>query len=108
MAVKTFRPITPARRYLTVADFSGLTPKKKQPKKPRSLFQPLKNKGGRNSYGRITIRHQGGGHKRKYRVIDFLREKRDIPARVASLECNDMSALGGGADSHNLPARTCL
>ena len=86
MAVKTFRPITPARRYLTVADFSGLTPKKKQPKKPSSLFQSLSKKGGRNSYGRITIRHQGGGHKRKYRVIDFLRDKKDITASVASLE----------------------
>ena len=86
MAVKTFRPITPARRYTTVADFSLLTPKKKQPKKSKKLFQAVASKGGRNSYGRITVRHQGGGHKRKYRLVDFSREKKDIQARVASLE----------------------
>ncbi len=86
MAVKTFKPTTPANRYKTVADFSILTPKKDQPKKPASLFGNLTKSGGRNNFGKMTVRHVGGGHKRKYRVIDFLRNKRDIPAKVASLE----------------------
>jgi len=86
MPIKSYRPITPARRYLTTADFSELTPKKKQPKKPRKLFASKHSKGGRNSEGRITIRHQGGGHKRKYRYIDFLRDKREIPGTITSIE----------------------
>ncbi|MGE0614094.1 MAG: 50S ribosomal protein L2 [Bacteriovoracia bacterium] len=86
MALKTFRPITPARRYLTVADFSMLTPKDEQPRKPRKLITDKRSKGGRNAHGRMTVRHQGGGHRQKYRVIDFKRDKRDIPAKVASLE----------------------
>jgi len=71
---------------MNVADFSVLTPKKKQPRKPRSLVGALSKSGGRNVYGRITVRHIGGGHKRKYRVIDFMRDKREIPAKVASIE----------------------
>ncbi|MCM0605278.1 MAG: 50S ribosomal protein L2 [Xanthomonadaceae bacterium] len=86
MPVKSFRPITPARRYLTVADFSALTKKKDQPKKPRALTTSLSKNGGRNSYGRITMRHQSGGHKRMYRKIDFLRNKLEIPGTVASIE----------------------
>jgi large subunit ribosomal protein L2 len=86
MAVRTYKPKTPTQRYKTVADFSILTPKKAQPKKPRKLFSDLKNKGGRNNLGKMTVRHQGGAHKRKYRLIDFARDKRDIPAKVASLE----------------------
>jgi large subunit ribosomal protein L2 len=86
MAVKTFKPTTPSNRYKTVADFSILTPKKDQPKKPASLFADLRKSGGRNNYGKMTVRHVGGGHRRKYRVIDFLRDKREIPAKVASLE----------------------
>ncbi len=86
MATKTFKPITPSLRYKTVADFSILTPKKLQPKKPRKLMSSLTKSGGRNALGKMTVRHIGGGHKRKYRLIDFLREKREIPARVASLE----------------------
>jgi len=86
MPVKTFRPITPARRYMTVADFSQLTPKSEQPKKPRKLKSSLHSQGGRNSYGRITMRHQGGGHKRQYRVIDFMRNKLEIPGTIASIE----------------------
>jgi large subunit ribosomal protein L2 len=86
MPIKSFKPTTPALRYKTVADFSVLTPKKKQPKKPRKLTAALNQKGGRNNMGKMTVRHQGGGHKRKYRMIDFLREKREIPAKVASLE----------------------
>jgi large subunit ribosomal protein L2 len=86
MAIKSFKPITPSLRYKNVADFSVLTPKKKQPSKPRSLFTELRKSGGRNSLGKMTVRHIGGGHRRKYRVIDFARNKRDIPAKVASLE----------------------
>ena len=86
MAVKTFKPTTPSNRYKTVADFSILTPKKDQPKKPASLFASLTKSGGRNNFGKMTVRHVGGGHKRKYRVIDFLRDKREIPATVSSLE----------------------
>ncbi|MBC7691313.1 MAG: 50S ribosomal protein L2 [Methylotenera sp.] len=86
MATKTFKPTTPTQRYKSVADFSVLTPKKDQPKKPARLTSPLSKSGGRNQFGKMTVRHIGGGHKRKYRVIDFLRDKREIPARVASLE----------------------
>jgi large subunit ribosomal protein L2 len=86
MPTKTFKPTTPSNRFRTVADFSFLTPKKDQPKKPRSLTKALTKTGGRNALGKMTVRHKGGGHKRKYRVIDFRRDKRDIPARVASIE----------------------
>jgi large subunit ribosomal protein L2 len=86
MPTKSFKPITPSLRYKTVADFTVLTPKKKQPSKPRSLFSSLNKSGGRNNLGKMTVRHIGGGHRRKYRVIDFLRDKMEIPAKVASLE----------------------
>jgi len=86
MAIKTFKPTTPSLRFKTVADFSVLTPKKDQPRKPRSLISTLAKSGGRNTTGKITVRHIGGGHKRKYRLIDFLRDKREIVAKVASLE----------------------
>jgi large subunit ribosomal protein L2 len=82
MAVKRFRPTTPTLRYKTVASFKEIT--KTTPEK--SLLEPIKRSGGRNSQGRVTIRHRGGGHKRMYRVIDFRRNKRDIPARVAAIE----------------------
>ncbi len=82
MAIKKFKPTTPSRRYMTTSDFSDLTTDEPE----KSLLEPLKKKGGRNSYGRITTRHQGGGHKRKYRVIDFKRDKDGIPAKVASIE----------------------
>lgn len=86
MAVKTFKPTTPSLRFKTVADFSMLTPKKDQPKKPRRLLSAMTSAGGRNNLGKMTVRHQGGGHKRKYRAVDFKRDKREIPAKVASLE----------------------
>lgn len=82
MPVKKFRPLTSTLRYRTVADFSDLT--KKRPEK--SLLEPMKRSGGRNSEGRQTIRHHGGGHKRAYRKIDFKRNKIDIPSTVAALE----------------------
>jgi large subunit ribosomal protein L2 len=86
MPIKSFKPTTPSLRYKNVADFSILTPKSEQPKKPRKLVAPLSKSGGRNVYGRMTVRHIGGGHKRKYRVVDFARDKREIPAKVASIE----------------------
>jgi large subunit ribosomal protein L2 len=82
MAVKAFKPTSPGRRFQTVSDFAEIT--KDTPEK--SLLAPLKKTGGRNSNGRITARHIGGGHKRRYRIVDFKRDKRDIPARVASIE----------------------
>ncbi|MCO5144120.1 MAG: 50S ribosomal protein L2 [Oligoflexia bacterium] len=82
MAVKTYRPITPSRRYITSADFSVLT--KKRPEK--SLLESQKSTAGRNSQGRITTRHRGGGVKQHYRLIDFKRDKQGIPAKVVALE----------------------
>ena len=86
MPIKSYKPTTPSLRYKNVADFSILTPKEKQPKKPRKLTVALTKTGGRNQLGKMTVRHIGGGHKRKYRVVDFLRDKREIPAKVASIE----------------------
>jgi len=82
MPLKKYNPTSPARRFMTVSTFEEIT--KKEPEK--SLLKPLKKKGGRNSYGRITVRHQGGGAKRKYRVIDFKRDKDGIKAKVAAIE----------------------
>jgi large subunit ribosomal protein L2 len=86
MAVKSFKPTTPALRYKNVADFSVLTPEKEKPKRPRKLIVSKKRTGGRNSRGRITSHHRGGGHRKAYRMVDFLRDKRDVPAKVASIE----------------------
>ena len=83
MAIKTFKPYTPARRNMTVSAFEGVD---KKAKPERSLVETLKKHSGRNSYGRITVRHHGGGNKRKYRIIDFKRQKLDIPATVERLE----------------------
>lgn len=82
MAVKAFRPTSPGRRQMTVSTFEEIT--RVEPE--RSLLQPLKNKAGRNNAGRLSVRHQGGGHKRMYRVIDFKRNKDGVPAKVASIE----------------------
>jgi len=82
MGIKKFRPLTPSQRYRTVSDFSEITTDKPE----RSLLEPLKKSGGRNNHGHITSRRRGGGHKRQYRRIDFRRDKRGIPARVASVE----------------------
>lgn len=82
MAIKTFKPTTPSRRNMSVTDYSSLS--KVAPEK--SLLVPLNKKAGRNSYGRITVRHRGGGNRKKYRIIDFKRTKFDIPATVLSLE----------------------
>ncbi|MBQ7036409.1 MAG: 50S ribosomal protein L2 [Clostridia bacterium] len=82
MAVKKFKPTSPARRFMTVSAFDEIT--KKEPE--RSLLEPLKKHAGRNSYGRITVRHRGGGNRQKYRVIDFKRNKMDMPATVIGIE----------------------
>jgi len=82
MALKQYNPTSPGRRFMTTLDFTDLA--KKRPE--RALTEPLKKTGGRNSKGRITIWFRGGGHKRAYRVIDFRRDKRDVPAKVAALE----------------------
>ncbi|MCD8095063.1 MAG: 50S ribosomal protein L2 [Ruminococcus sp.] len=82
MAIKSYKPTTPGRRGMTVVDYSGLS--KVAPCK--SLLEPQKKHSGRNSYGRITVRHKGGGAKRKYRVIDFKRNKLDMDATVLTLE----------------------
>ena len=83
MAIKTFKPYTPARRNMTVSAFDGVD---KKAKPERSLVETLKKNAGRNSYGHITVRHRGGGNKRKYRVIDFKRQKLDMPATVQRVE----------------------
>ncbi|MBQ7288661.1 MAG: 50S ribosomal protein L2 [Clostridia bacterium] len=82
MAVKHYKPTTPGRRGMTVIDYSELS--KTAPEK--SLLAPVKNNAGRNSYGRITVRHQGGGNRKKYRIIDFKRDKAGIPATVLTIE----------------------
>ncbi len=82
MGVRTFKPTTPTRRQMTVSDFSEIT--KSKPEK--SLIAPLKSTGGRNFRGKITTRHMGGGHRRRYRLIDFKRIKFDVPAKVAAIE----------------------
>ena len=83
MAIKTYKPYTPARRSMTVSAFEGVD---KKAKPERSLVETLKKHSGRNSYGHITVRHHGGGNKRKYRIIDFKRQKLDMPATVERLE----------------------
>ncbi len=82
MGIKTYKPVTPSRRYMTGSDFAEVT--KKEPEK--ALLTPKKRLSGRDSYGHVTVRRRGGGHKRRYRIIDFKRDKRDIPATVSAVE----------------------
>lgn len=82
MGIKSFKPYTPGRRHMTVSTFEEITTSKPE----KSLLAPLKKHGGRNQQGRLTVRHQGGGHKRRYRIIDFKRNKDGIPAKVATIE----------------------
>ena len=83
MAIKSYKPYTPSRRNMTVSAFEGVD---KKAKPERSLVETVKKNAGRNSYGRITVRHRGGGNKRKYRVIDFKRDKLEMPAVVQRIE----------------------
>src|SRR5512136_2233833 len=82
MAIKKFRPTSPGKRFQTISKFEEITSSTPE----KSLLLPLRKPGGRNSYGRVTAWHRGGGHKRRYRLIDFKRDKREIPAKVASIE----------------------
>ena len=82
MSIKQFRPVTAGTRFRMVSGFDEIT--RSTPEK--SLVRPLTSKGGRNNHGRVTVRHQGGGHKRAYRHIDFKREKFGIPAKVMTIE----------------------
>ncbi|MBQ8831674.1 MAG: 50S ribosomal protein L2 [Oscillospiraceae bacterium] len=83
MSVKTYKPTTPSRRHMSVSGFDGID---KKAKPERSLVEVLKKHAGRNSYGRITVRHKGGGNRRKYRIIDFKRDKVDVEGTVLRLE----------------------
>jgi len=98
MAVKKFKPRTPSSRYRTVSTFEEITRSKPE----KSLLRPLKSSGGRNMGGRVTARHRGGGHKRRYRVIDFKRDKIGVPKRyilaAEGLRVGDTVASGSGAD----------
>ncbi|MCH9044730.1 MAG: 50S ribosomal protein L2 [SAR324 cluster bacterium] len=82
MAIRRYNPTSPGRRGMSVSSFEELTTDRPE----RSLLRPLKKSGGRNNTGRITVRHRGGGHKRRYRLIDFKRDKHGIPGRVATIE----------------------
>ena len=82
MAIKVYKPTSPGRRGMTVSAFEEITATRPE----RSLLQPLTKKGGRNNQGRMTTRHQGGGHKRMYRLIDFKRDNDNVPAKVATIE----------------------
>lgn len=82
MAIKRFKPITPGTRFKTVSSFEEITATVPE----KSLLATINRKGGRNSYGRITVRHIGGGNRRKYRIIDFKRDKDNVPAKVATIE----------------------
>ena len=82
MAIKSFKPYSAGRRFMTVSAFDEITASKPE----KSLLAKVSQKGGRNNTGKMTVRHQGGGHKRQYRIIDFKRTKDNIPAKVATIE----------------------
>ena len=87
MGIKTYNPYTPSRRHMTGSDFSEIT--KKEPEK--ALLVSLSKNAGRNNQGKITVRHRGGGSRRKYRIIDFKRRKDDIPATVVAVSYTHLS-----------------
>src|SRR5438477_5900231 len=82
MPIRVYKPTSPGRRLMSVSTFDEIT--KEKPEK--RLVEPIKKRAGRNNQGRITVRHQGGGHKRAYRLVDFKRNKPGVPARVAAIE----------------------
>ena len=82
MSVRKLKPITPAQRFRVVNGFDAVTTQKPE----KSLLAPVKSTGGRNNNGKMTVRHRGGGHKRRYRIIDFKRDKFDITSEVLSIE----------------------
>ena len=89
MGIKSYNPYTPSRRHMTGSDFSEITAAKPE----KSLVTSLKKNAGRNNQGKITVRHQGGGSRRKYRIIDFKRRKDGIPATVVSIEYDQLTSL---------------
>src|SRR2546429_480969 len=94
MPIRRYKPTSPGRRFMSVSTFEEIT--KTKPEK--SLLEPVTKKGGRNNNGRITTRHQGGGHKRRYRIIDFKRTKDGVPAKVAAIGCRPaVGRVGNGA-----------
>src|SRR5947199_8433882 len=112
MGIRQFKPVTPATRFRSVSDFGDIT--KTEPE--RSLLEPLRRTGGRNNKGHITSRYLGGGHKRRYRRIDFRRDKFGVPAKAASVEDDPNRSArlallhyAGGADRYILaPTRRCV
>lgn len=82
MGVRKYKPTSAGRRNMSVSTFEEITKKRPEP----SLVEPIRKKAGRNNQGKITVRHRGGGHKRAYRIVDFKRDKKSIPAKVASIE----------------------
>ncbi len=84
MGIKTFRPFSPSLRWTAISDFAEINPKHKKPEK--SLMEPIRGNGGRNSHGRMTSRRRGGGHKKNYRIIDFKRDKFGVEGKVISIE----------------------
>ena len=89
MAIKKYNPTSPARRHMSVSAFDEITSTTPE----KSLLSPIKENAGRNAHGRITVRHQGGGAKRKYRLIDFRRDKDGVPAKVATISMILIEAL---------------
>ena len=109
MSIKTYKPTTPSRRHMSVSGFDGVD---KHAKPQKELVEVLKKHSGRNSYGRITVRHRGGGNKKKYRIIDFKRQKLDVFAEVKTIEYDPnrtariallRAALGSVADRAIIP-----
>ena len=105
MAIKTYRPTTPSRRHMSVSGFDGVV---KHVKPEKSLTEVLKKNSGRNSYGRITVRHQGGGNRQKYRVIDFKRNKLDVEGKVLQLEYDPDIKPGNALPMANIPVGTVI
>ena len=112
MAIKSFRPLTPSLRFTQLDDFADVTKGKPE----RSLTEPMRKKGGRNAHGRLTMRHRGGGHKQRYRIIDFKRNKLGVVAVVESIEYDPVRTARIGRflveftrlDKIPLHARSCL
>jgi large subunit ribosomal protein L2 len=108
MAIKTYRPTSPAIRFRTTVDNSELSSERP----PKRLTRPKQRISGRNNKGRLTVRHRGGGHKRLYRVIDYRRDKREIPAKVSSIQYDPNRsariALGNALPLKNIPLGTMV
>lgn len=98
MAIKRYNPTTPSRRFITSSTFEEIT--KSKPEK--SLLSPLKKTGGRNAYGRVTVRFRGGGHKQMYRIIDFKRDRLDIAAKVLAIEYDPLFLVFYGLKVFNV------